>query len=98
MSIMERCEYTAQTTGRNLLCWLRSLRPNATYPKPFTFVSRATSRMKYYALLKRFLSMVFRAFRMPVHVCRRAAGIRFKKHSWILSWPYGTTRCGRKMT
>jgi hypothetical protein len=79
MSVMERCEHTARTTGRNLLCWLRSLRPNATYSKPFTFVSHASSRMKYYALLKRFLAMVFRAYRIPIQVRRRTAGIRFKK-------------------
>lgn len=79
MSVMERCEHTARATSRNLPCWLRSLRPNATYSKPFAFVSRPSSRMKYYALLKRFLATVFRASRMPVQVRRRAAGIWFKK-------------------
>ncbi len=32
--IMERCEHTARTTSRNILCWLRSIRPHAPYGKP----------------------------------------------------------------
>lgn len=79
MGVIERCEHTARTTSRNLLCWLQSLRLNESYSKPFIFVSWASSRMKYYALLKRFIAMVFRAFLMPVRIRRRTAGIQFKK-------------------
>ncbi|KAF5261492.1 hypothetical protein FOXYS1_7818, partial [Fusarium oxysporum] len=77
--VMDRCEQTARTTSRNLLCWLRSVRPHGCYAKPFTFVSKAASRTKYIRLLKRFIAMVFRAFCLPTDVCRRRAGIRFKR-------------------
>ncbi|KAJ0132052.1 hypothetical protein HZ326_24855, partial [Fusarium oxysporum f. sp. albedinis] len=29
--VMDRCEQTARTTSRNLLCWLRSVRPHGCY-------------------------------------------------------------------
>ncbi|KAK7592053.1 hypothetical protein V3481_006688 [Fusarium oxysporum f. sp. vasinfectum] len=77
--VMDRCEQTARTTSRNLLCWLRSVRPHGCYAKPFTFVSKAASRTKYIRLLKRFIAMVFHAFCLPTDVCRRRAGIRFKR-------------------
>ncbi|KAK2470345.1 hypothetical protein H9L39_17962 [Fusarium oxysporum f. sp. albedinis] len=77
--VMDRCEQTARTTSRNLLCWLRSVRPLGCYAKPFTFVSKAASRTKYIRLLKPFIAMVFHAFCLPTDVCRRRAGIRFKR-------------------
>jgi hypothetical protein len=79
VAVMERCEYTARTTSRNLLCWLRSVRFNEPYSKPFALVGRASSRTKYYALLRRLIAMVFRAFRLPAQVRQQAAGIRFKR-------------------
>ncbi|ENH74229.1 hypothetical protein FOC1_g10001869, partial [Fusarium oxysporum f. sp. cubense race 1] len=33
--VMDRCEQTARTTSRSLLCWLRSVRPHVCYIKPF---------------------------------------------------------------
>ncbi|KAG4271473.1 hypothetical protein FPRO04_10913 [Fusarium proliferatum] len=77
--VMDRCEQTARTTSRNLLCWLRNVRPHGCYAKPFTFVSKAASRTKYIRLLKRFIAMVFHAFCLPTDACRRRAGIRFKR-------------------
>ncbi|KAJ3454047.1 hypothetical protein MRS44_018679 [Fusarium solani] len=77
--VMDRCEQTARTTGRSLLCWLRSVRPHGCYAKPFTFVGKAASRRKYIRLLKRFVAMVFRAYRLPAGIRQRQAGIRFKK-------------------
>ncbi|KAH7199222.1 hypothetical protein BKA60DRAFT_470242 [Fusarium oxysporum] len=77
--VMDRCEQTAQTTSRSLLCWLRSVRPHGCYAKPFTFVGKVASRTKYIRLLKRFIAMIFRAFCLPTNVCRRRAGIRFKR-------------------
>ncbi|KAH6954076.1 hypothetical protein BKA56DRAFT_707193, partial [Ilyonectria sp. MPI-CAGE-AT-0026] len=77
--VMDRCEQTARTTSRSLLCWLRSVRPHSCYAKPFTFVGKAASRRKYIRLLKRFVAMVFRAYRLPADIRQRRAGIRFKK-------------------
>jgi hypothetical protein len=77
--VMDRCEQTARTTGRSLLCWLRSVRPHGCYAKPFTFVGKAASRRKYIRLLKRFVTMVFRAYRLPAGIRQRRTGIRFKK-------------------
>ncbi|EXK23260.1 hypothetical protein FOXG_21972 [Fusarium oxysporum f. sp. lycopersici 4287] len=42
--VIDRCEQTARTTGRSLLCWLRSVRPHGCYAKPFTFVGKAVSQ------------------------------------------------------
>ena len=78
-TVMDRCEQTARTTSRSILCWLRSVRPHGCYAKPFTFVSTAASRKRYILLLKRFVAMVFRAYRLPSGVRRRAAGVRFKR-------------------
>jgi Fe-S-cluster containining protein len=78
-AVMDRCEQTARTTSRSLLCWLRSVRPHTCYVKPFTFVGKSASRTKYIRLLKRFIAMIFRAYNLPVDIRRRHAGIRFKK-------------------
>ncbi|KAK7592052.1 hypothetical protein V3481_006687 [Fusarium oxysporum f. sp. vasinfectum] len=77
--VMDRCEQTARTTSRSLLCWLRSVRPHGCYAKPFTFVGKAASRRKYIRLLKRFVALIFRAYRLPADIRQRQAGIRFKK-------------------
>ncbi|KAL5603371.1 hypothetical protein FOVSG1_006121 [Fusarium oxysporum f. sp. vasinfectum] len=77
--VMDRCEQTAQTTSRGLLCWLPSVRPHGCYARPFTFVSKAASRTKYIRLLKRFVVTVFRAYCLPTNICRRSVGIRFKR-------------------
>ncbi|KAM5527056.1 hypothetical protein FOXYSP1_20568 [Fusarium oxysporum f. sp. phaseoli] len=77
--LMDRCEQTARTTSRSLLCWLRSVRPHGCYAKPFTFVGKAASRRKYIRVLKRFVALVFRAYRLPADIRQRRAGIRFKK-------------------
>ncbi|KAH7184444.1 hypothetical protein DER44DRAFT_682102 [Fusarium oxysporum] len=77
--LMDRCEQTARTTSRSLLCWLRSVRPHGCYAKPFTFVGKAASRRKYIRFLKRFVALVFRAYHLPADIRQRRAGIRFKK-------------------
>ncbi|KAG4279169.1 hypothetical protein FPRO04_13669 [Fusarium proliferatum] len=78
-AVMDRCEQIARTTSRSLLCWLRSVRSHIFYVKPFTFLGKAESRKKYIRLLKRFIAMVFRAYKLPADNRRRRAGIRFKK-------------------
>lgn len=77
--VMERCEQTARTSDRIMLCWLQSARPYASYTKPFRFVARTSTRKSYFGLLKRFIAMVFRAYRLSAHLRQRATGIRFKK-------------------
>ncbi|KJZ69798.1 hypothetical protein HIM_10816 [Hirsutella minnesotensis 3608] len=77
--IMDRCEHTARTAGRNILCWLRSVRRDGCYAKPFTFVNKVASRRKYIRLLKRFVAMIFRAYRLPTDVRRQKAGIYLKR-------------------
>jgi hypothetical protein len=77
--MLDRCEETMQHTGRTILCWLRSTKPQTCYPKPFTLVALKSSKKKYRQLLKRFFAFTFRAYRMPVDVRRGLTGIRFKK-------------------
>ncbi|KAH9203136.1 hypothetical protein DL95DRAFT_377907 [Leptodontidium sp. 2 PMI_412] len=77
--MLDRCEETMRHTGRTILCWLRSTKPQACYPKPFALVALQSSEKKYRQLLKRFLAFVLRAYRMSVDVRRRLTGIRFKK-------------------
>ena len=77
--ILDRCEDTMLHTGRTLLCWLRSTKPQTCYPKPFALVALDSSKKKYRQLLKRFFAFVFRAFRIPVGVRHRLLGIRFRK-------------------
>ncbi|KAH6689252.1 hypothetical protein BKA61DRAFT_717673 [Leptodontidium sp. MPI-SDFR-AT-0119] len=77
--VLDRCEETMQHTGRTILCWLRSTKPQTCYPKPFTLVALKSSKKKYRQLLKRFFAFTFCAYRMPVDVRRRLTGIRFKK-------------------
>jgi hypothetical protein len=77
--VVERCEQTARTIGRTVLCWLRSVRSQGCYAKLFTFVSKETSRRKYMLLFRRFIVMVFRAYRMDMEIRQRVIGIRFKR-------------------
>ena len=77
--MLDRCEETMQHTGRTLLCWLRSTKPQTCYPKPFTLVALKSSKKKYRQLLKRFFVLIFRCYRIPVNTRHRLTGIRFKK-------------------
>jgi hypothetical protein len=77
--MLDRCEETLQHTGRTLLCWLRSTKPQTCYPKPFTLVALKSSKKKYRQLPKRLIAFLFRSYRMPVDVRRGLTGIRFKK-------------------
>jgi hypothetical protein len=77
--MLDRCEETMRKTSRSLLCWLRSTRPQACYPKPFTPVALDASKRKYRQLFKRFVAFKFRAFLMPADLRRKLTGIRFSK-------------------
>jgi hypothetical protein len=82
--IMARCENTAKTTSRNLLCWLKSTKMHAPYPKPFTLVESRASKSKYYRLFKQFIAMIFRASRISPRIRRQAGRIRFRKTQLLL--------------
>lgn len=77
--VLDRYEETMQHTGRTLLCWLRSTKPQTCYPKPFTLVGLKSSQRKNRQLWKRFFAFVFRASRMSVDARRHLTGIRFKR-------------------
>ncbi|KZL78863.1 hypothetical protein CI238_13008 [Colletotrichum incanum] len=76
-NIISRCEETAKTSSKNLLRWLRSVRPNNCYPKPFTLVARKNTRDRYISVLQRFVSMVSRAYRLSTTLRRDAAGVSY---------------------
>lgn len=76
---MDYCKQIARIISRSLLCQLRSIRPHSYYTKLFTFVGKAISRRKYIRLLKRFIAIVFYAYRLPADIRQRRAGIYFKK-------------------
>jgi hypothetical protein len=77
--MLDRCEETMLHTSRNLLCWLRSTKPQACYPKPFALVSLTASKTKYRRYFQRFIAFAFRAFRMPPDARQRLVKIRFRK-------------------
>jgi hypothetical protein len=77
--MLDRCEETMRNTSRSLLCWLRSTKPQACYPKPFILVALEASERKYRQLFKCFVVFKFRAFRMPADLPRQLTGIRFSK-------------------
>ncbi|EXM13918.1 hypothetical protein FOTG_17654 [Fusarium oxysporum f. sp. vasinfectum 25433] len=88
---MDRCEETAKKTSRGLLCWLRSNRPLACYPKPFTFVNYDSTTKKYRILFKRCLALVIRAYRMdPIERTKllRARLIRKQVRYLDLIWSH----------
>lgn len=74
--MLDRCEETMQHTGRTILCWLRSTKPQTCYPKPFSLVSLDSSKKKYRQLLKRLFAFVFRVYQMPVDMRRSLVGVR----------------------
>jgi hypothetical protein len=77
--MLNRCEETMRHTSRSLLCWLRSTKLKACYPKLFTPVALETSRRKYRQLFKRLVAFKFRVFRIPVDLRQQLAGICFNK-------------------
>ncbi|KAH7112034.1 hypothetical protein EDB81DRAFT_628075, partial [Dactylonectria macrodidyma] len=77
--LLDRCEETTRKTSRNILCWLRSTRSGASYPKPFTLVRHPASTKKYRWFWKRALLFVFRAHRLDSAVREKMTGIRLKR-------------------
>jgi hypothetical protein len=62
--VMDRCEITARSTSRNLLCWLRSTRPLACYTKPFLLVGSNSSTKRYRRLFKQCIAFALRVYRI----------------------------------
>lgn len=54
----ERCDETVRTTSRNLRCWLKSVRPNASLPVPFNLVRLSSSTQKYRLHQRKLLAFV----------------------------------------
>ncbi len=77
--MMDRCEETAQTSSRNVRCWLRSSRPLSTYPKPFMLVSHLATTKRYRYLLKRCLAMLFRIYRLSPSDRASIAGVSLSR-------------------
>ncbi|KAK1953553.1 hypothetical protein LY78DRAFT_730986 [Colletotrichum sublineola] len=82
-NVISRYEETAKTSGRNILCWLRSVQPNNCYPKPFTLVARKNTRERYISVLQRFVSLIFRAYRLSNTLRRDVAGVSFTEQHWF---------------
>ncbi|KDN66191.1 hypothetical protein CSUB01_12380, partial [Colletotrichum sublineola] len=82
-NVISRYEETAKTSGRNILCWLRSVQPNNCYPKPFTLVARKNTRERYISVLQRFVSLIFRAYRLSNTLRRDVAAVSFTEQHWF---------------
>lgn len=78
-TMMDRCEQTARKTSRNILCWVRSIKPLTSYQKPFKLVRQPGTTKKYRYLLKKFLAFVLRAYRLDPLVRKRLTRIRMSK-------------------
>ncbi|KEY68830.1 hypothetical protein S7711_09826 [Stachybotrys chartarum IBT 7711] len=75
--IMVRRERSAKTSGRNTLCWLRSVQPLTPFPKPFALVGKEKGRKRYIKVLQRFVALAFRACRLPPQHRQSVTGLSF---------------------
>ncbi|PNP44480.1 hypothetical protein TGAMA5MH_03785 [Trichoderma gamsii] len=73
--MMDRCEQTARSTSRNILCWVRSVKPLSPSPEPFQLLRQPDSTRKYRYLHRRLLAFVLRAYRLDPDVRRRLTKI-----------------------
>ncbi|KAK1634969.1 hypothetical protein BDP81DRAFT_432330 [Colletotrichum phormii] len=82
-NFISRCEETAKTSSRNSLCWLRNVHPSNCNPKPFTLVAKKNTRERYVSVLQRFVSLIFRVYRLSANLRRDAAGVSLTKEHWV---------------
>ena len=82
--MMDRCEETAKKTSRNVLCWLKSVRLQSSYPKPFTLVRQPSSTRKYRAIFKQALAFVFRIYRLDPTILRKIIDVQLRKRTLVL--------------
>jgi hypothetical protein len=73
--MMDRCEQTARSTSRNILCWIRSVKPLSPSLEPFQLLRQPDSTRKYRYLHRRLLAFVLRAYRLDPDVRRRLTKI-----------------------
>ena len=78
--LMDRCEETAGKTSRNILYWLRSVRVQSSYSKPFNLVRLSSSTKKYRLLFKKALAFAFRLYLLEPCVQMKLTGIRLRKN------------------
>ncbi|KID81245.1 hypothetical protein MGU_11382 [Metarhizium guizhouense ARSEF 977] len=64
--MMDRCEETAKKTGRSVLCWLKSVRLQSSYPKPFTLVRQSST-------------FAFRIYRADSPILRKTIDVQLRK-------------------
>uniref|UniRef100_A0A4E9EH69 Uncharacterized protein n=1 Tax=Gibberella zeae TaxID=5518 RepID=A0A4E9EH69_GIBZA len=64
-AMLDRCELTAENTGRVLLCWLASSRLDICQAKPFALKVEQNTRKRYRLLWKRFITFTLRAYLLP---------------------------------
>ncbi|KJK73483.1 hypothetical protein H634G_11276 [Metarhizium anisopliae BRIP 53293] len=82
--MMDRCEETAKKTSRNVLCWLKSVRLQSSYPKPFTLVRQPSSTRKYRVTFKKALAFVFRIYRLDPSIVRKTIDVQLRKRTLVL--------------
>ncbi|KID81474.1 hypothetical protein MGU_11167 [Metarhizium guizhouense ARSEF 977] len=70
------CEQTTRNTSRNILCWVRSVKPLSSSPEPFQLVRQPRSTRKYQYLHKKLLTFVLRAYRLDPVLRRRLTKIQ----------------------
>ncbi|KEY74880.1 hypothetical protein S7711_09670 [Stachybotrys chartarum IBT 7711] len=47
-AVLDQCKETVRRTSHNILCWLKSTRPQSSYPKPFSLVHHDSTTKKYH--------------------------------------------------
>lgn len=108
--MMDRCEQTARSTSRNILCWVRSVKPLSSSPEPFQLVRQPSTTKKYRYLHKRLLAFVLRTYRLDPVVRQRLTGIRlstkylrlldslWQNRYWNLNERLADNTCGSAVT
>ncbi|PNP48483.1 hypothetical protein TGAMA5MH_00377 [Trichoderma gamsii] len=74
--MMDRCEQTVRSTSRNILCWIRSVKPLSSSPEPFQLVRQLSNTRKYRYLHRKLLTFVLRAYRLDPVARQRLTRIR----------------------
>jgi hypothetical protein len=77
--MLNRCEETMHYTGRPILCWLRTGHGSSCLLQPFQFLGRPSSRKQYRLYFKRFVTFIFRAYRMGPALRKTLHGVTFKR-------------------
>lgn len=95
--MMDRCEQTTRNTSRNILCWVRSVKPLSSSPEPFQLARQPSSKRKYRYLHKKLLAFVLRAYRLGPVLRRRLTEIRLSTKFFVCWIGCGGTSSGIAM-